>query len=1640
MSNLEKLLQNLKDGDASLKRLSIQAMVKLPFDQKIISAIRAAADKDPSEDIRFYAKKALAFIEKKTGKSLRDPSADTKENSLNKTAVSDPQKLLNRVKSIAASRDASKIDELKSIIKDDEHPVITAGAAKVLALLDGEKSLSLMAQLLDHNDPRVRANAVEGLNIIKSQKTLPLLMSCLKDSDNRVKANALTGVQRFNSVNITKAFEAMINSPKVSHRESAIWASFYLKEKSVVDILFRTFENEENISIKISILKALGQRPPEEVLHGFDNISKHETLPEIKEYLKEILIKMADKGDAVTKQIGNNILKTLSSDKVLAGSLVKKDSSLSNKTGSVVVKSDLVKEEKVSLQNQKNMQADIGKIVNQKLSEIDQNPSSLGNLRSKESETPQERKAKAMAAMLLVPMGKPQSSIKAEKTNEWKSIESILGERVDIETLSDEQKSELSDFLSTIEVWRNNGFNVEPLFRALNKGQADLEMIFDKYASLIQRCNKLATRFKRLDVSVFKDETVDISLNLKNPTMVEELEIKVTEFEDRTRDMKAEYQEKLEKFKSSGFDVKKLELAMIENLKTIRDEFRDFERKAGSLLDLQDELKPLRCKVFSESIARIDKLFSDAGNAALIKEEISKLKILFDKKMQEYALKVQECENNKDFDTLMLKKAYDNKDIDLIELQLKNYSDLIKIAAGVEDKLLNLDQEVFHDELSILRQKLKNSAAAKEVNFELDELLEKQNKELEKLREHAEKWSKDGYDVSALYAACNNSLTWARKVFHEFSEKQGVALESDVLSNHAAKSSVSFPDTSLSDNNTQDISINQDAAEIQSLKENDNNLPLPDSIGDQLGEDGFPPIEWWNLDFSILREYADEGDENPVLQPEIDSGKETDQNEEIDSYDIDLKNVIEASKEISESFENLPDEEKNKILSSSEESFDELKKEGYSSEAEAEKSIFGEPSGDNDKAFEINHIDIDNSAGRKDKDSAHGSEQKTEKSDISESQLSEPELSENKKEKKVKKPLFKGFTKKQKLIAGAACAVLFVIFIFLGYRYYRENFSASYHTDMGIEMIKNKGYKNAIKSFDRAVAIDPDYTRAGLARLKLFITIGTEQGEVLSNREKYLLKAEEVIKKLKSLKDQELLKQLHSFENDLKHNLAKLYLEITEKRKLSFEEKVNLLTKAYKLNPNGKQAVDIQCNIADLHFKEKNYKKTIEILSKLDKKGVKLKKISFFLAKSYYELFMLEEDRNKKITYLEKAVERQDESKYKTNLQNLYQDKASDIEDIAEKISILVKAYELDKTNVPLRDKVIEMLHESVRISIDIDDKLAAYERLKVYEPDNEKNYKEVIRLNYKKALQTKDPEKRLEILKFVQEKSFEKDPLLIDHIKKTYLEIGDNQTENNSREKWYRLAYDIDPADKEVCARLSKVYLIRGNEETKFSLKELNYKNALKYYPGSEDVTLIYASMHYNRGVTSTDTKEKIFYYNQALGIDKQFVEVYNNLAVEYSKPGPEYNDREMYSNLKNAYTLDPEDPTVKHNLALMFYNYAVKNNDKEQKIKLYKKALEIDPDLEAARENHKLLITKVFRVKDKFGNIIMKSASEMEIKEKPEINDYRVFGPVNMDYLVSQITGFKTEKAPENKDSESGTASDKTSGSIKSEINADL
>lgn len=111
---------------------------------------------------------------------------------------------------------------------------------------------------LKHQDPRVRSSAIEVCSSkMELEESQQYLIPLMQDENNRVRANAIVALKHLPTKDLSSSLKHMLESPRISMRESGIWALSKLKpDKHYLNFLFKALYDPYR-DIRIRAIKAL---------------------------------------------------------------------------------------------------------------------------------------------------------------------------------------------------------------------------------------------------------------------------------------------------------------------------------------------------------------------------------------------------------------------------------------------------------------------------------------------------------------------------------------------------------------------------------------------------------------------------------------------------------------------------------------------------------------------------------------------------------------------------------------------------------------------------------------------------------------------------------------------------------------------------------------------------------------------------------------------------------------------------------------------------------------------------------------------------------------------------------------------------------------------------------------------------------------------------------------------------------------------------------------------------------------------------------------------------------------------------------------------------------------------------------------
>ncbi len=284
--NVRKLANDIFYDDEDIRILALTTIVQLsaeaveePSDLPFLAGkLGLLLESPPDDDTEFLAKKALnkvRLLQKELDveeepstvpPAAEDEGREEVYGGQELAAAADDEDSLVVVQEAEAEEETEGLadsaldaNEIKRLVEATEDPVERASLLSRLKECRDFDDWNWLARFLKSADDRVRANAVEVVEELGDERTRLLLLSpLLEDTDNRVRANAAKALGALDSERVHEILETMIASPRLSMRESAVYALCYLKSVENVDLLIRALSDPYE-GIRLRAVKGLAR-------------------------------------------------------------------------------------------------------------------------------------------------------------------------------------------------------------------------------------------------------------------------------------------------------------------------------------------------------------------------------------------------------------------------------------------------------------------------------------------------------------------------------------------------------------------------------------------------------------------------------------------------------------------------------------------------------------------------------------------------------------------------------------------------------------------------------------------------------------------------------------------------------------------------------------------------------------------------------------------------------------------------------------------------------------------------------------------------------------------------------------------------------------------------------------------------------------------------------------------------------------------------------------------------------------------------------------------------------------------------------------------------------------------------------------
>jgi len=243
---VRELLHDLASTDEATRRHALVVLGRHPVTADTLAAVERMTDGEPSDELRYLARKYLD----------RSRSGPVPGDDDRRAKIAD-------VKATVAAGDRSSLPRLVERLQGERDPWVVATLVKAVGALGDRSHVRLLQEYLHHDDARVVANTIEALEAVGADVVLPLLSPLLAAEDNRVRANAITALIHHDEAAAVDVVERMARSDKRWMRDSALYSLRRFDGRRAEPIVLGMLESEtvpELMQGEAELLAEVGSR------------------------------------------------------------------------------------------------------------------------------------------------------------------------------------------------------------------------------------------------------------------------------------------------------------------------------------------------------------------------------------------------------------------------------------------------------------------------------------------------------------------------------------------------------------------------------------------------------------------------------------------------------------------------------------------------------------------------------------------------------------------------------------------------------------------------------------------------------------------------------------------------------------------------------------------------------------------------------------------------------------------------------------------------------------------------------------------------------------------------------------------------------------------------------------------------------------------------------------------------------------------------------------------------------------------------------------------------------------------------------------------------------------------------------------
>lgn len=300
MSDLDKFMASefefdLNSDDISTRRHALMSLCGSLGNQSARELVEKVAIEDPSEELRYIARKNLDEFLQSSGvlgkvSTIKDIDASKLEEILQ--SGTREQKLAT-ISALISHKKSEFLSQILASLDSEKDNWVIASLVKASGILGDAQVIPRIQAYLNHKDPRIQANTIEAMEAVEDDIVFPLIVPMLGSKDNRVRANAIKALISYDREQAVSTLKSMGLSDKEWQRDSALYCLSIIDTPDVVTIVMKMFEQEFRPELQKKAAKIIGEKGGAELLKALGVIaaSEHRSRAVLARYCVEEITK-----------------------------------------------------------------------------------------------------------------------------------------------------------------------------------------------------------------------------------------------------------------------------------------------------------------------------------------------------------------------------------------------------------------------------------------------------------------------------------------------------------------------------------------------------------------------------------------------------------------------------------------------------------------------------------------------------------------------------------------------------------------------------------------------------------------------------------------------------------------------------------------------------------------------------------------------------------------------------------------------------------------------------------------------------------------------------------------------------------------------------------------------------------------------------------------------------------------------------------------------------------------------------------------------------------------------------------------------------------------------------------------------------